>query len=239
MDRWLKRSARIVRITDAMEAVDRGWLQIGDGISIAENVTFLQPSSSNKKIKLGDNVSVDFGCVIHEGVSIKSGARINSNVRIERDCKIGENTFIGHGCVLRPNTIIGDNCTIGHLTVFEGDSNIGDDTLIHAQCHITKGVTIGKKVFIAPLFVGANDPMMCHARRHIISYEQTPYIIEDGVRIAIGVSILPGVRIGKNAMIGAHALVTRDVPPNAIMRGVPARVAGEVDKRERLCKLKN
>ena len=69
---------------------------------------------------------------------------------------------------------------------------------------------------------------------HIIPFEKTPYIIEDYVRIAIGVLVLPGVRIEKNAFVGAGALVTKDVPENVIVFGVPAKVVGEVPKEERL-----
>ncbi len=222
------------RKTDAIEAVDRGWLVLGDDVSIADDVAFV-PGDLKYRTRIGTGSTIDFGSIIFNGVSIGEFTRISSNVRIEAGCRIESNTFIGHGCVLRPGTHIGEKCIIGHLTVFEGDSEIKDGTLIHAQCHITKGVTIGRKVFIAPLFVGANDPRMCHARRHCMEYKETPYVIGDGARIAVGVTLLPGVRVGHNAMIGAHALVTKDVPDNAIVRGVPAKIVGEVPEEERVC----
>lgn len=221
------------RRVDAVEAEDRGWLILGDEVCIAEDVSFI-PGDLKYRTRISTGSTIDFGSIIYNGTSIGEYSRISSNVRIEAGCRIGSHTFIGHGCVLRPGTHIGDNCTIGHLTVFEGDSEIKDGTLIHAQCHITKGVTIGERVFIAPLFVGANDPRMCHARRHCIDYKETPYVIGDGARIAVGVTLLPGVRIGHNAMVGAHALVTKDVPDNAIVRGVPAVVVGTVPEEERV-----
>lgn len=214
------------------EAVKRGWLFIGENAKVSDSAVFIEPSE--KIVVIGQGAEVGPGSIIGPGVSIHSDARVSSNVRIENGCQIGPNSFIGHGSVLRPFTIIGARCIIGHLTVFEGEDYIGEDTLIHAQCHITKGVVIGKKVFIAPLFVGANDPRMCHKRRHIIGYKQKAYTIEDGVRIAIGVSVLPGVTLGRNSVIGAHALVTKDVAPNTIVRGVPAEVVGEVSEAERL-----
>ena len=134
---------------------------------------------------------------------------------------------------MRPKTVIGSNCVIGHLTVFEGSSSVGDGTLIHAQCHITKGVTIGKNVFIAPFFVGANDKRMCHAREDM-EFKIEGYTIEDGARLAIGVTILPGVTIGSNAMIGAGSLITKDIPSNSIAYGTPARVIEEVPESERI-----
>ena len=224
---------KLERRVDALEAIDRGWLVVGDEVTIAESVVFVQ-GKSNYRTKIGTGTHVDFGAVIHNGVSVGEYSRISSNVRIEAGSRIGGSCFVGHSCVLRPGTIIEDSCTIGHLTVFEGDSIIKEGTLIHAQCHITKGVRIGRKVFIAPLFVGANDPKMCHARRQVMQYHETPYVIEDGVRIAVGVSLLPGVVVQRNAVVGAHALVTKTVPPNAIVRGVPAKVVGEVPEEERI-----
>jgi len=179
-------------------------------------------------------IDVKSGSHIDSSVRIGEGTRIGHNVVVEEDCEIGENCFIGHGTVLKPGTKIGDNVVIGHLCVFEGDSTIGDGTLIHAQCHITAGVTIGRKVFIAPLFCGANDPKMSHARRHIIPFKRKGYVIEDYARIAIGVLLNPGITVGKNSLIRMGAVVTRDVPENAVVQGVPANVVGKVPEEERL-----
>jgi acetyltransferase-like isoleucine patch superfamily enzyme len=171
--------------------------------------------------------------VVKRGTIIRDGCRISSCVRIEEDCYIGENTFIGHGVVMRPKTVLGSNCVVGHLTVFEGGSTVGKGTLIHAQCHITRGVTIGDNVFIAPFFVGANDKVMAHGRKDL-RFKMEGYTIEDGVRIAIGVGVLPGVVIESNAVVGAGSLVTRDVPSNALVFGTPARIIGQVPENERI-----
>lgn len=226
-------TVRILSSINITEAMVTGLVSVGDDCRIADSVIFI-PERRGSKVVIGSGVTIDHHAIIKGGTVIEDHARISSNVRIEEDCFIGVNTFIGHSCVLRPKTRICNQCTIGHLTVFEGDSHIGEGTLIHAQCHITKGVFIGNKVFIAPLFCGANDPRMSHARRDIIPFEEKGYYIGDGVRIAIGVSILPDIRIEKNSMVAAHALVTKNVPENAIVMGVPAKVVGEVPERERL-----
>jgi len=185
-------------------------------------------------VEIGRDCTIKSVCVILEGCKIGDRTRISHHVVIEENCTIGDDSFIGNGCVLRPNTKIGNNVVIGHLCVFEGDTTIGDGTLIHAQCHITAGVKIGRKVFIAPLFCGANDPRMSHARRHIIPFERKGYVIEDYARIAIGVLLNPGITVGKNSLIRMGAVVTRDVPENAIVQGVPASLLGEVPEEERL-----
>jgi len=223
----------INRKVNAIEAIDRGWLVVGSGVSIGEDVAFVQ-GDMRYRTKIGTGSSIDLGTIIYNGVSIGENTRISSNVRIEGGCRIGSNVFVGHSTVLRPGTVISDECTIGHLCVFEGDTVVQDNTLIHSQCHITKGVKIGSSVFIAPLFVGANDPKMCHRRRHLIEYKETPYTIGNGVRIAIGVTLLPGVVLGDNVVVGANSLVTKSVPSNFIVRGTPAIKVGEVPEGERL-----
>ena len=184
-------------------------------------------------VHIGRGVTIEPFTVIKANSIIGDGARISSCVRIEEECAVGENTFVGHGVVMRPGTIIHNDCTIGHLTVFEGGCVVNKGTLIHAQCHITRGVVIGENVFIAPMFVGANDKKMCHGR-DCLDFEVRGYHIEDGVRIAVGVTMLPDLNIGKNAMIGAGAVVTRDVEENAMVVGVPAKKIGKVGKNERL-----
>lgn len=185
-------------------------------------------------VEIGEYCTIESGCVILEGCKIGDRTRISHYVIMEEDCEIGPDSFIGNFCVLRPKTKIGAKCVIGHLTVFEGESSIGDGTLIHAQCHITAGVTIGQKVFIAPFFCGANDKKMSHARRHIIPFEREGYIIEDYVRIAIGVLLNPGITLRKNSFVRMGSIVTKDVPENAVVQGIPARIIGEVPEEERL-----
>ena len=208
---------------------------VGDNCEIHESVVF--PSNSHiDRIYIGQNAKVLSGAVIYPGCMLSHNVSIGHGTVLEEECLIGRDTFIGHNVVMRPRTEIGERCIIGHGTVFEGQSVIGDNVLIHAQNHITRGVRIGDNVFIAPLFVGANDPVMAHARRDLFKEEEfyQPYVIEDGVRIGVAVTLLPGVRLGKNAIIAAGAVITKDVPENAVMMGVPARQVSECKPEERL-----
>lgn len=158
--------------------------------------------------------------LVHPNTGFGSNVKLGEGTIIEEGCKIGDNTFIGHYVVIRPNTVMGNNCMVGHLTVFEGDTVVGDRVLIHAQCHITKGVIIEDDVFIAPLFCGANTPRIVHGRDYPLILE--PYYIKRAARIGIGVSILPGVIIGENTQIGAGSVVTRNVPDGECWFGSPA-----------------
>jgi UDP-2-acetamido-3-amino-2,3-dideoxy-glucuronate N-acetyltransferase len=170
--------------------------------------------------------------LIHESVKIGKNTRVSETAVIEENCVVGDDCFIGHYVVMRPNTVIGNNTVIGHLTVFEGDCSVGSDCLIHAQCHVTKGAVIEDKVFIAPMFCGANDPDMVHMRRNGKQFIPTGYTIKRGARLGIGVLVLPGVTIGENAVVGVGSIVTKNVAPYIVVYGSPARIQGLVAKEE-------
>lgn len=171
------------------------------------------------------------GWTIYSNVTFGNNVRLGSNVTIEDHCFIGDETLIGNGVAMRPGTTLGRNCMVGHLTVFEGETHVGDDTLIHAQCHITLGVEIGDKVFIGVCVMGLNDWRMCHRRPHM-KWSPEPFKVLDGARVGSGAIIMPGVIIGKNSIVAAGAIVTRDVPDCKMVMGVPAKIVGDVPKDE-------
>lgn len=170
--------------------------------------------------------------MIHETVVIGEGTKIEPTAVIQEGCEIGKDCFIGHHVVMRPNTKIGDGTVIGHLTVFEGDCTVGSECLIHAQCHITKGAVIEDKVFIAPGFIGCNDNIMLHQRRHVKEFVPNGYTIKRAARLGAGVKVLPGVVIGENAVVGVGSVVTKNILAGTVAYGNPARIMGAVKKEE-------
>jgi UDP-2-acetamido-3-amino-2,3-dideoxy-glucuronate N-acetyltransferase len=118
------------------------------------------------------------------------------------------------------NCVIGERTTI-HSHVWIGDNVvIGDDCWVQAFSFIPDGVTIGNHVFIGPRVTFSNDKYPPAKRQDWLET-----IVEDFASIGAGAVILPGVRIGRKAMVGAGAVVTKDVPDGAIVYGNPARVA--------------
>jgi acetyltransferase-like isoleucine patch superfamily enzyme len=135
---------------------------------------------------------------------------------------IGKGTTLGRGVIIRGDVTIGKNCYIGDLCVFEGVTTVGDNTLINAQCHITRFSKIGNHVFIAPFFLSTNDNKMTYHRRDH-GRNLVGVTIEDNVRIAGHTMTLPGVKIGKGAIVGAYSLVTKDIAPFTFVYGIPAK----------------
>lgn len=189
-----------------------------------------------RNVILGDNVVLGHNVVLGEGdiaedIVIGDNVRIRSGSVIYGGTRIGAGSQIGNNAVIRERTVIGVDTYIGSLTAIEGDTVIGDHVGIHTQVHITKFCTIGDYTFIAPLFVGANDNAMSHRRtdhgKNLIGFTTDKY-----VRIAVGVTVLPGIHFGEGCVVGAGAVVTRDVPEYKIVVGVPAKIAGDASREK-------
>jgi acetyltransferase-like isoleucine patch superfamily enzyme len=170
--------------------------------------------------------------IVSKRASIGEDTIVQDYAIIEEDCVIGKSCRIGYHAVLRRGTGIGNQSIFGTHSVSEGKNSIGSRTTIHSQCHITAGVVIEDRVFIAPFFCGANTPRIVHGRKYPLVLK--PYRVKFGARIAICVTVLPDVTIGREALIGAGSLVTSDIPDFAVAYGRPAKVVRYVTDEERL-----
>ena len=178
------------------------------------------------------NVSIAPTAIVDETVSIGENTIIQHGAIIEKQCNIGSNCRIGSYAVLRPGTIIGDHSIFGNLSVSEGHNQIGHQVTIFSQCHITEAMIIEDNVFIGPSLCSTNTKNISHGRENISLTKQGPYI-KFGARIGGGVTLLPAVVIGREALIGAGAVVTKDIPDYAIAVGVPAKVVGQIPEEEK------
>ncbi|MBN8716000.1 WxcM-like domain-containing protein [Thermomonas sp.] len=139
---------------------------------------------------------------------------------------IGEGTRIWQFCVVLPGAVIGRDCNICSHCFIENDVVIGDRVTVKSGVQLWDGLRVGDDVFIGPNVTFTNDRYP-RSRQYPDRFAVTE--IETGASIGANATLLPGVRIGRNAMIGAGAVVTRSVPPNAIAVGNPARIVGYVD----------
>ena len=144
---------------------------------------------------------------------------------------IGEGTRLGNFVLIRSDTRIGANCTIGSNVDIEGDVVIGDHVSLQSFCYITRGVVIEDDVFCGPRVTTMNDKRICHRRPNLEFIRAAPRILR-GARVGGGSTLLPGVTIGANALVGAGSVVTRDVPNRTVVMGNPARVVRTVPDEE-------
>jgi acetyltransferase-like isoleucine patch superfamily enzyme/dTDP-4-dehydrorhamnose 3,5-epimerase-like enzyme len=144
------------------------------------------------------------------------------NALVETE-KIGDNTRIWAFAHILPGAVIGVECNICDHTFLENDVVIGDRVTIKCGVQLWNGVTLEDDVFIGPNATFTNDPFP-RSKRHPEQFART--LVRRGASIGANATILPGVTIGVNAMVGAGAVVTTDVPPNAIVMGNPARIEG-------------
>ena len=140
---------------------------------------------------------------------------------VDKTAEIGLNVTIWHFAVVLADVKIGANVSIGSRTEIGKGSVIGPNTRISSGVFLPSNSVIGRDCFIAPNVTFTDDR---YPRAGFTdSYLAEPPILEDGCSVGAGSVVLPGVRIGAGAMIGAGSVVTKDVPPKGHVRGEPAR----------------
>lgn len=162
-------------------------------------------------------------------LKIGSGGQIRPFSTIYAGSEIGNYFQTGQGVSIREENFIGHNVSIGTNSVLEFGNRIGDFSRIHSSCFMEM-VTVGRYVFVGPNVVFTDDPHPMGCPR----YKECKggAVIEDYARIGANSTILPGVRIGKNSLVGAGSVVTKDVPPDSVVAGSPARVIKMVEQLE-------
>jgi UDP-2-acetamido-3-amino-2,3-dideoxy-glucuronate N-acetyltransferase len=134
--------------------------------------------------------------------------------------EIGKNTLIWQFCVILKGAIIGDDCNINCHVFIENDVTIGNRVTIKPGVQIWDGITIGDNVFIGPNVTFTND-LMPRSKQYPEAFLKTT--IKSGASIGANATILPGITIGENAMIGAGSVVLKNIPPNTVWVGNPAK----------------
>ena len=135
---------------------------------------------------------------------------------ISPDAKLGKNVKVWHFSYVGAGTVVGDNVSIGSLTHVDYNVKIGANTRIEGSVYIPPLTIIGKDAFIGPAVVFTNDP-------YPMSKRMIGCVVEDGAAIGARAVIKAGVKIGHGSVVAMGAVVTKDVPPDTVVAGVPAR----------------
>lgn len=147
--------------------------------------------------------------------------------------EIGAGTRVWAFAHVLPKARIGRDCNICDHVFIENDVLIGDGVTVKCGVQLWDGTQIGDRVFIGPNATFTNDRFP-RSRQYPETFLKT--IVEDDASIGANATILPGLRIARGAMVGAGAVVTRDVPANAIVVGNPARIVGYDQARQQSSK---
>lgn len=137
--------------------------------------------------------------------------------------RIGAGTRVWQYCVVLSGATIGSDCNVCANVLVENDVVVGDRVTIKSGVQLWDGVRVSDDVFIGPNATFSND-LFPRSRKRPDKFLTTE--VGRGASIGANATLLPGIKIGANAMVGAGAVVTKDVPPNAVVAGNPAAIIG-------------
>lgn len=157
--------------------------------------------------------------IIGDDTLIRSFSTIYGGTTIGAACQTGQ------GVSIREDNIIGDRVSIGTNAVLEFGNRVGNDVRIHSNCFLEL-TEIGDHVFVGPGVVFTDDPhpALCPRYKDCLGGVKVKRLAKIGAQA----TILPGVTIGENSLIGAGAVVTRDIPPQVVAAGNPARILKKI-----------
>lgn len=188
-------------------------VKIGEGAKIGDYVIIGVPPKGKKD---GELKTV-----------IGKGATIRSHTVIYAGNVIGDNFQTGHGAMVRENNKIGNDVSIGTNAVVERDSSIGDGVRLHSNVFVPEYTNISKGAWVGPnvVFTNARHPL-CRKVKECMKGA----VVGAGAKIGANSTILPSIKIGENALIGAGSVVTKDVPAGMVAFGNPAKVTKKVSE---------
>lgn len=221
-----------------LRASDRApGLFLGDGVSLPQSCSVGTHVVIHDGTEIGDYCSIQDGAVL--GKPLALGSRSRASREPPPPLVVGANTTIGAGAVIlagaaigndvligdqahvRERASVGDGSLVGRGSAIDNDVVIGADVRIQTGCYLTAFTVVEEGVFIAPGVTTLNDRT---AGRRPEGEPLRGPTFRFGCRIGGGAVVLPGVEVGENAFVAAGAVVTGDVPPGALVVGVPARV---------------
>lgn len=219
---------------------------IGENVKIGNCVTVYEGT------KIGDNALIGDNCVIGKvpavaatstlkkrgdltdkklpPLEIGKSVTIGANVVLYCGTKIGDFVLIADLASIREKCDIGNYVIVGRGVFIENQCTVGPYTKFQAESYLTALSTVEDNVFIAPCVCTSNDNYMARTEERF-KYRKGA-TIRSRARIGVCATLLPGVEIGEEAVVGAGSVVTKNVPSYKVVMGVPARIAKDTPKEQ-------
>ena len=198
---------------------------VGANTIIYDNVRIGPNSVIGPQCILGEPIASFYSDGAYENTSLElgEGALLRSGTIIYSGSTIGSHFETGHRVTIREDVHIGHHARVGTYSDIQDRSKIGNYARLHSSVHIGQMSTVGDFVWIFPNTVLTNDP-------HPPSEDICGVTIEDYAVIGAQAVLMPGIRIGAEALIGAGSVVYRDVPQRVVVAGNPARRINTIDQ---------
>ena len=213
----------------ASTAVILGPSYIDEDTIVDHNVVIGYPSRRRLRETIRDaEASLDLYELLDKasrGSRVGACCHIRPGTVVYEDVVIGNNVETGHSVVIREGTTIGNNTVIGTASIIDGGVSIGNNVRIETGVYIPPESVIEDNVFLGPFVVITND-------RYPPSKRLCGVYIEEGAVIGANSVLVAGIRIGRRAVVAAGSVVTKNVPPETVVAGVPAKPIATRDRFE-------
>jgi len=208
---------------------------IGDNIQIGKNVKIGDRTILYDNVQIGDNTIIANDCIIGEPINdyysndmyqnpqtiIGENSLIRSHAIIYAGSSFGRELQTGHRVTIRENSKFGRNCSIGTSCDFQDQIEVGDYCRFHSNILIGQKTLIRNFVFVYASVIITNDPTPP-------SNTWAGVTVDDYTQICAGAILMPGIKIGKNCLVGAASVPAKDFDDFSLIMGNPGRRMGDV-----------
>jgi len=211
-------------------------VRVGEGIEWGANVVVLGGTVIGPECSIGDHAvlgrvpklaahSAAASAAAPEPLELEAGVTVGAHAVVLAGARIGAGAIVGDQSFVRERALVGAGTVVGRGSVVDNDVRVGERVRIQTNVYLAAGSVVEDDVFIGPGVLTSNDDTMS---RHPRGQAPEGALFRRACRVGVGAVLVPGVEIGEEAFVAAGAVVTKDVPPRAVVMGVPAEVVREV-----------